>query len=178
MVKKIAIIHTQLCHLFRHRGMTLIEVAIAVLLFSVFAVAFISGQGSNVFDSIRIKRELRLRDLAELKLNEIILDPPEFKETLTSAGKTTKPFEEFPDYQYTLEFKKIIIPDLTKIAGEEDEDEEANKLQKKIFSTIKENMEKMIWQVSLVVTHKESTDSFEITSWLHNSEVEVTLNAF
>ena len=161
--------------------MTLIEVAIATTLFAIFALSFISGQGSNVLDSVRMKQELELKDLAELKLNEVILDPPQFEESLTETGKETKPFEDFPGYKYTLEFKKLTLPDLSKMTGDGeegnvDEDPQLAQVRQKVFATIVENMEKMVWQVSLTVIHEESQNSFEITSWLYNHEAKVALN--
>lgn len=168
--------------------MTLVEVTIALMLFSVFSVAFITGQGGNVLDSLRIKRELRLKDLAELKLNEVIINPPPFQETLTDTNKEVKSFEEFPDYQYILELHKIFIPDPSQIQGGEDQDggegengeaassSEAVPWKEKVFTTLKDNLEKLVWQVRLTVIHKESQDSYEITSWLLNSEAKVKVN--
>ncbi len=166
--------------------MTLIEVAIATTLFSIFALAFVSGQGSNVLDSVRMKQELYLKDLAELKLNEIILDPPKFEESLTETGKEEKPLEDFPGYKYVLEFKKLTLPDFAKLMGkgEEgednagDEDPQLSQIQDKISATVIENMEKMVWQVSLTVIHEESQNSFEVNSWLHNHKAQVALSGF
>ena len=152
-------------------GLTLVEVTIAVFLFSIFIVTFISGQGANIIDSIQFKRDLILKDLAEAKLNEVILDPPEFKESLTSAGVESKDFEEFPGYRYNLEFKKIHIPDYTKLKGnDEDAETDSQKaaLEKQVFKQMKDNMEKMVWQVSLTVIHKETEASYEVSTWVYN----------
>ena len=161
------------------KGMTLIEVIIATMLFSFFILAFMQGQGANILSSSRIKQDLMLKDLAEMKINELIINPPEFQESLTSAGKETKKFEDFPDYQYTVEFKKISVPDYTKLTGEQDDETEnsaAKQLEKRIFGVVKENLEKIIWQVQVTVENKETEEIFELSSWIHNPQAKVQIN--
>ena len=163
-------------------GMTLVEVSIAVLLFSIFAVAFISGQGNNVLASIKIKQEILLKNLAQSKLNEIIIHPPQFQESLTSAGVETKDFVDFPEYQYSVEFKKLEIPDLSKLVGGDEEGNDGQgsggltAIQEKIFKALKLNIEKLIWQVSVIIRHKESDNSYKLTSWLFNEKAKIKIN--
>jgi len=74
------------------KGFTLIEVMIALAIFGVFIVAFVSGQGGNILDSTSMREEQRMFTLANNKLSEIINNPPEFSESLTS-NIDTKTFE-------------------------------------------------------------------------------------
>jgi prepilin-type N-terminal cleavage/methylation domain-containing protein len=100
-------------------GFTLIEVMIAISIFTVFATVFITGQGYNLLDSGQLKQELIMKDLAENKINEIIVNPPELSDSLTLAPET-KDFETNPDYQYKIEYKKFFVPDMSKISGDND----------------------------------------------------------
>ncbi|MBF0363113.1 MAG: prepilin-type N-terminal cleavage/methylation domain-containing protein [Oligoflexia bacterium] len=104
-------------------GFTLIEVVIAITLFAIFIIAFISTEGSNVRDSVNMKEELLLQKLCENKLNQIILDPPELTESLTLIPKSGSLDEEgYADYEYTVEYKRLKIPNLSAITGEGEED--------------------------------------------------------
>ena len=58
-------------------GMSLIEVITAVFLFAIFITAFMTTQGNNITTSIRFKDELALKDIAEIQMQELILNPPE-----------------------------------------------------------------------------------------------------
>ncbi|MCP4913139.1 MAG: prepilin-type N-terminal cleavage/methylation domain-containing protein [Oligoflexia bacterium] len=166
------------------QGMTLIEVMIAMALFSVFVVAFVSSQGQNLFDSSNIKNELFLKDLAEMKINEIIVNPPEFRENLTGASKETKPFEDFPDYTYTIEIKKLTIPDLSKLieSGDDEDADEGDaqqaEVQKRVLKAFKDNMEKMVWQAQVTVESKETGAKYYLNTWLYNTKASLNVSAF
>lgn len=161
-------------------GLTLVEIMIATALFSVFVAAFIAGQGYNLFDSAQLKKELLLKDLTEMKINELIVTPPEMKESLTSASKEIKTFEEFPDYTYMVELQKLEIPDLSQLSSNPDEDEDGQQqeVKKKILKIFKDNMEKMIWQLKVTVTHKESKAQFEASTWLFNDKAKLDVGSF
>lgn len=160
------------------KGFSLVEVLIALTIFAVFATAFISSQGSNVVDSGRIDEENLIAQLCENKLHEIVLNPPEFRESLT-LSKETKSFEgeEIKDYEYTLEYRRLKIPNFAKIAGETSEEgAQSSSTQGKVFDIIKKNMEEMIWQVSVTVRNKNTDYKFTLTSWLENSQAKVSIN--
>ncbi len=164
------------------QGFSLIEVLIAIAIFSVFSVSFVTGLGYNLVDSGSLKDEMILKDLCESKINEIVINPPEYKDSLT-LSKETKSFEKFPNYTYTIQYKKIPIPDISKISGgKQDDASEENQneaqLKKRIFKTFKENMEKMIWQVEVTVKNKSSERSFTLSAWLQNSAAEVKIDGF
>jgi prepilin-type N-terminal cleavage/methylation domain-containing protein len=160
------------------KGMSLIEVAMALTLFSVFILAFMNSFYGALRDSENMRSELMLKHLAQFKINELIVDPPDFKESLTSASKKREDFKDFPGYYWEYEIKKIHIPDLSKIQGKKPGEQSNNsqeQLEKRIFKQIKDNMEKMIWQVGLTVVHKESEESYELSTWFYNDEVPVKI---
>ncbi|MDC1174002.1 prepilin-type N-terminal cleavage/methylation domain-containing protein [Bacteriovoracaceae bacterium] len=172
-------------NVYSHSGMTLIEVMIAMALFSVFIVAFFSSQGQTLFDSTRIKKELFLKDLAELKINEIIVNPPPFKDSLTSASKETKAFEDYPNYTYTIEIKKLTIPDLSKLMNNsesedsnDDQDAQQADVKQRVLKAFKDNMEKMIWQAQVTVEDKESGEKYFLNTWLYNNKANINVQAF
>lgn len=161
-------------------GFSLIEVLIAIAIFSIFTVSFVTGIGYNLLDSSSLKDEMILKNLCESKINEIITNPPELKDSLT-LSKETKSFEQFTDYTYTIQYKKFPVPDLNKILAPSAADEEENaqaELNKRIFSTFKENMEKMLWQVEVSVKNKTSERTLTLSAWILNPQAEIKIGAF
>lgn len=166
------------------KGMTLIEVTIAVFLFATFITAFMIGQGDNISASISFKEELSLKDIAEMKMNETILDPPQ--DFRPSAGKVDvtkekpkfKDVEDFPDYRYSVQLFKIMIPELEKITGQaESEDRNQNQaIQKRIFNNFKKNMEELVWQIIVTVEHKPSGNRIDLSTWYYNDKGRITLD--
>jgi prepilin-type N-terminal cleavage/methylation domain-containing protein len=181
---------------FKEAGFSLLEVMIAITLFAFFITAFLSSQGYNVSDSALSEEQLLLQSLAERKINELILDPPRFNNT-TENLKETKTFEdkEFAGYEYTLEIKKLTIPDFGQLFSQkgattsEAEDNyegdyyaEGNKaqrntnLEKMIFEELKKNIERIIWQTRVTVTNKETKYSFTLSTFLTNYNEQIQLN--
>lgn len=164
-------------------GFTLIEVVIAIAIFAVFATAFTQGTGYNLLDSGKLKEDIRLKDYCENKINDIITNPPELRETLT-LSKETKEVEGDTNYETIVEYKKFFVPDMTKIAGKggdvEDSEEETQQaqLEKRIFTVFKENMEKMIWQVEVTTRNKTTNESFKLSTWLMNPNADVKIGTF
>jgi|TARA_Y100000780_G_C13696081_1_gene422960 hypothetical protein len=163
---------------FSEEAMTLIEVLIALALFSTFIIAFMSGQGGNITTSIRFKEELKLKDIAEVILNEQMIEPPEVK---TIAGEVEidpvssrdfKTFEDDENFEYAINTYKIAIPDFDKIvagAGEEQSQEEKQNqsTQKLIYNKFKENMEKLVFQIIITVRHKASGQVYDLSTWFY-----------
>lgn len=155
------------------------EVMIALVIFSIFASAFVTGQGYNLLDSGKLKEEMLMKDYCENKINDIIVNPPELRDSLT-LSKETKDVEANKDYQYTVEYKKFFIPDMNKITGEEEADREESaqaQMEKRIFKVFKENMEKMLWQVEVTVKNKTNDSSFKLSSWIYNQNADVKIDA-
>ena len=64
-------------------GFSLLEVMIAMTVFSVFVAVYVTSQGYNISDSTLMREELMLQTLCENKINEIIISPPELRDSLT-----------------------------------------------------------------------------------------------
>lgn len=158
-------------------GFTLIEVLIALAIFAVFITAYITAQGYNITDSIKMRSELTLREYGVEKMNEILAYPPELQESLTLQPKSGK-FENNENISYTVEWKKFTVPDFEKISGASasDDKEEKSSIQKQIFTVIKSNLEKLIWQVSITVKDDLTEDTFTISTWVSNDKYKVQIN--
>ena len=159
-------------------GMTLIEVTIALLLFALFVTAYVSSEGNNINASISFKGELLLKDIAEMKMNEELVNPSEtFR---PSGGKVAieppkdsdfKEIEEYPEYKFAVQYFKITIPELSKITGQEEEENNPDQnqaIQKRIFDNFKKNMERLIWQMVVTVKHLPSGQTYELSTWYYN----------
>ncbi|MFT6070536.1 MAG: prepilin-type N-terminal cleavage/methylation domain-containing protein [Bacteriovoracaceae bacterium] len=158
------------------KGMSLIEVMIAMTVFAVFVSVFVMTNGSNLTDSRNFKDELKLRDLASTAINEILVNPPTLNEGLTLSPET-KPVEDNPGYTYTVEWKKFELPDYTKMMGENNEDPQAV-FQKKVFEQVKNNMELMVWQLAVEVRSLDSNMSYRLATWIYNKDAKVKLSGF
>lgn len=180
---------------FRQKGFSLIEVLIAITLFAFFVTAFLTSQGYNVSDSQLSEEQLILQQLCERKINELHLDPPKFQSVIGEM-KETKKFEEseLANFEYTLEIKKLTIPDFAQLFGQKDgvseEGQEAYEgdylnqsgsarnsgLEKIVFEELKKNIEKMVWQARVTVTNKETKYSYTLATWLTNYNEKIQLN--
>ena len=179
----------------KQAGFSLVEVLIAITLFALFAVAFLTSQGYNVTDSQLSEEQLMLQQLAQHKINELFLDPPKFQ-NITGNFKETQTFErkDLSGYEYTLELKKLTVPDFAQLFGQKNassgagqEAEEGNYfntpgqqrnsgLEKLVFDELKKNIERMIWQARVTVTNKETKYSYTLSTWLTNYNEKVQLN--
>lgn len=167
------------------KGMTLIEVTIAIFLFAVFITAFMTGQGDNISDSIEFKGELLLKDIAEMKMHETIINPPQ--DFRPGAGKVNvaqdKPkfenIEEYPDYRYAVQLFKVSIPEFDKITGQAEDENNPNQdqtMQRRIFDNFKRNMEQLVWQIIITVEHKPSGASYDLSTWYYNPQGRIQLD--
>ncbi|WP_372653807.1 type II secretion system protein J [Halobacteriovorax sp.] len=152
------------------KGFTLVEVMISLAIFAVFASAYLTAQGYNISDSTVMREELELKRYAELKINEIIVTPPELKDSITLSKDAGK-FEEDDNFSYAIEYKKFVVPDLNKITGADQEAQDPN--EAKIFTNIKKNLEKIIWQVEVTVKNETSERIYSVSTWLYNHQAQV-----
>lgn len=180
----------------KQKGFSLLEVMIALTLFALFITAFLGAQGYNVTDSELSREQLILQGLAERKVNELILDPPKFTNA-DNNKKETKSFEEseWQNYEYTIELKKLTIPDFGQLFGQKgamgeegreayegDYFDDSNKSQrnanfeKMIFEELKKNIEKILWQARVTITNKETKYSYSLSTYLTNYNEKVQLN--
>lgn len=179
------------------RGFSLIEVLIAVTLFAFFVTAFLTAQGFNVSDSQLSEEQLMLQQLAERKINELYLDPPKFENLSVGGLKETKKFEEkdLANFEYTLEIKKLTIPDFSQLFGQKggvsEEGQDAYEgdylnqgngtkrnanLEKMVFEELRKNIEKIVWQARVTVTNKETQYTYSLATWLTNYNERIQLN--
>lgn len=154
-------------------GFSLLEVLIATTIFAVFASAYVVTQGSNVTEGNQMREEMKLRELCEQKINEIISNPPELRDQLT-ISKEQKTFEKDSNYEYTLQWFKLEFPDVSQMGGEGDEGESA--VNAMVAKKVKDNMEKLLWQLKVTVTNKETKFNYTLSTWLHNTKAEVRLD--
>lgn len=169
------------------KGFTLVEVMIALTLFAVFITTFMMSQGSNISMSMQMSEDIMLHNLAERKMNEVILNPPKFTNA-TDKDIEEKNFEEegIKKYKYKIEYKKLEIPDLNQLMGKMDgEDEKGNTsgqksktdaVTKMVFKKLKKNIEKMLWQVKVTVTNTENNYAHELTTWVTNNDAKMDTN--
>lgn len=165
------------------QGFTLIEIMIALTILAGFLSIFLSSSGNNVLDSMKNKEDLKLRELAVQVMNEVILGPKNFKETLTSPD--VKTFEKDQDYSYSITYKKFKLPPLTGITSKSDdegadstpeEDSNENPIMKKVYKQIKENLEKIIWQIMVEIKNKQTGEIYLLSTWVHNEKEKVQFN--
>jgi prepilin-type N-terminal cleavage/methylation domain-containing protein len=180
----------------KERGFSLLEVMIALTLFAFFATAFLSSQGYNVADSRLSEEQLILQQLAERKINELFLSPPKYT-NVTATSIETKTFEDedFKNYEYTLEIKKLTLPDFTQLFSQKDattgEAQEAydgsyfnenqktqrnSTVEKMIFEELRKNIEKILWQARVTITNKETKYNYTLSTFLTNYDEKVQIN--
>ncbi len=182
---------------YKQKGFSLIEVLIAITLFAFFVTAFLTAQGFNVSDSALSEEQLILQQLCERKINELYLDPPKFQNLTVGGLKETKKFEEkdLSNYEYTLEIKKLTVPDFAQLFGQKDAVAEEGKdayegdylnqnggqqrnagLEKMVFEELRKNIEKIVWQARVTVTNKETKYTYSLSTWLTNYNEQIQLN--
>lgn len=163
----------------KERGFSLIEVLMAMTLFSFFIAAFMLSQGYNITSSSKMREDLQMHTLANRVIREKILNPPRFSNA-TENEIETKKFEEeaINYYQYTIEYKKIILPDLSAMIPENQLNQNSSEqaLQKKVFDKLKENVELMLWQIKVKVENTQTKQFVEQATWITNAEAKVDLN--
>lgn len=155
------------------RGFSLIEVLMALTIFATFMSAYVVSESANVGDSTTLRDELILHSIAESKINEIILNPPELRLALT-LSKDTDAVEGNENYETITEWKQLKIPNLSQIRGEEGDDGNAAIL-KKVFTEMSKNVEKIIWQLSVTSRNKITEDQYTLSIWLMDHEAEINI---
>ena len=158
------------------RGFSLLEVMMAMFIVAIFGVALLTGIGGNVFRSSEMREDLKVVELVEMKINELILDPPEFDETLLTAFTNEEKFKDFPDYTYSIKMHPFMLADYLASLGQGPESEEyaeEGELYKRVFNMVSRNVQKMIWQIEVTVTHTESERSYSVSTLLFNRDVNI-----
>ena len=110
-------------------------------------------------------------------MNEQLVNPPEFTNA-TENSKETKTFEdeEYSNYEYTIEYKKFLIPDITKLNTSQDIDPKTLAIQKMIFENFRDNLEKVLWQLQVTVKNKNTDYIHVLSTWVTNAKEKIKLN--
>ena len=155
-------------------GFSLLEVLIAITVFAVFLSAYVVSQGQNLSDSAQLQEDLVLRKLAEEVMNHIIFAPPELSSALTLAPESKKFEDEYENYEYTIEYKKIEIPNLMELNKQGQEESPLNQnIQKKIYQQIKTNIENLLWQVAVNVKNTTSQRTYTLSTWIKHPKAKI-----
>ena len=162
-----------------NKGFSLIEVLIAITIFSIFISAYVVSQGQNLNDSIQMQEEIILKKLTEQVLQEAILNPPEYSPSLEQTPQE-KRFEDdnYENYRYTVEYKQVEIPDLSELIGSEEESEDSGDagVRKRIYDQFKDNIQKMVWQIRVTVTNQDTGFNYILSSWVKNKKAVVKVS--
>lgn len=156
-------------------GFTLLEVLIALAIFAFFSSVYVTRESYNLSLSSHIKEEVKLKDLCEQVINNILSTPQQFSETLLTVPETKK-FEDDQAYSYTVEWKKLQIPDFNQLLPEDqrsDESQGTSGIEKSLMAQVKTNMEAMLWQVKVTVKNTETDYSYSLSTWLYNNKADV-----
>lgn len=161
------------------KGFSLVEVLIALALFLTFILSFLLSQESNKSKSIMLKEDVTLHNLAELKMNEALINPPQFTNA-TENDVESKNFdlEDYKKYKYTIKYKKLTVPNLNQLTEQEEGDDNTSdqSIQKMVYEKLKTNIEQILWQVQVTVTNTETDYSYELSTWIINEEATVDVN--
>ncbi len=174
-------------------GFSLLEVLIAVLLFSVFYLVYSTSERMNLMTSTQWQKEMVLLELCDRIMSETINKPPPFNDSLTLIPET-KNFEEseLQDYQYTITWKRFELPanfvDLLFAAGgdtgSDNEGEgggaptgnaQNSAMLKQVFTQVQKNLKNLIWQIQVTVEDKASKEKFLLSTWIRNPEAKVEI---
>jgi len=160
-------------------GFTLLEIMIAMTIFTVFITTFVAIQGSNLRDSSLLREEETLQRLCQNKLDELLLLPPTFQESLTLTPET-KTFEKNEGYEFTIAYQRFELPDYGQMQGlnEEDSNQEQNTnqaIEKKVYDQVKKIVKEALWQVQVTVTNKETKYNFTLSTWVRNTKAKVEI---
>lgn len=160
------------------KGFSLLEVVVALSIFAVFATVFVQSQGTQVNISMGFQEELKMRNLAQQIVNEIMINPPELADSLFAGGGDTKTFENEERYSYTIAWTKFTLPDFNKLKNADDNQQGQTGVESRIMEKVRENMEKLIFQVEITIKNKETGYSHSVTTWLYNNNAILELSGF
>lgn len=162
-------------------GFSLVEVLIALTLFAVVS-AVLSVTVTTNLNSSRLGRiDITLHNLAEFKMNEVLISNREFT-TATNNSEDTGNFEieGYKEYRYKVEIRKMELPDLAAIMGQTEDEQnrietQETQVRKRVFAILKRNLEEIIWQVRVEVTSPDN-DFYELTSWVEKGNAQIDRN--
>lgn len=158
------------------KGFSLLEVVVALSIFAIFATVFVQSTGTQVNISMGFSEELKMRNLAQQVINELIIDGPDLSESLFVGSGETKSFENEENYSYNIAWSKFTLPDFAKLKGPDAEGETG--IEQQIAEKVRENMEKLVFQVEITIINKETGYSHSVSTWLYNGDAVLELGGF
>ena len=167
----------------KNKGFTLLEIMIAMTVFSLFVTAYVVSQGNNLADSSNMRYEYEMKNILEQEINQIIINPPEFTPSLLLTTENDyKTIEDFEEYEVRVQWFEFKLPDLSQLSQSNDGDESTNNpqetIQTKIFQNVSKNLQALLWQLKVTLRHKESLKMMESTTWLLNQKAVVKIEGF
>jgi prepilin-type N-terminal cleavage/methylation domain-containing protein len=173
--------------LFKHAGnkfqagFTLMEVLAAVVIFALFFLGFSLSLFSSKRNSEDLQYETVLMEIAENKINTILISPPNLNDSLTlSVKKEDIEDKELSDYYLTVEWKKLVLPnisDMMKLQNADSTNTGTTSSSQTVFQKVQEALNNAIWQVQVVSYHKPSGLSYVLSSWIKNKDKKISLGA-
>lgn len=160
------------------KGFTLIEVMIAMAIFAIFTTVYVVREGYNVESSSFLREEKKIKDLCQAVIDETISSDIELKESLLLTP-SIKTFEDHPNYEYTVAWSELEIPDFTATSedSETQESEGMTGIESSLSKQVSENMKKLIWQLNVSVKNKTTGYTYDLSTWLYNDKAKVQFGA-
>ena len=137
----------------KEKGLTLIEVMIALAIFSTFILVYMGTERNNSLDSTRLWQNHTLQFLTSSKLNEVLLNPPPLEKSLTLRDEK-KNFEQeaYKEYTYTLKWRPLELgEDFHKQIIPESLPEDQLQAVRPIVKLMTKNIKEILWQVEVTV---------------------------
>lgn len=163
------------------KGLTLLEVLIALTIFSATAAVLITTISYNLYSSILSKQDLKMHNLAEHKMNEVKVAPKEFTDATNNSEETgTFEIEGFKEYKYVVKIRRMELPNLAEILGQGEEESRVENqqraMQRMIYDKIKLNLEEMVWQINVTVISPDGEQTYELNSWIEKTNAKIDTN--
>lgn len=161
------------------QGFSLFEILVAIIIFAYFSLSYVSIKFNNTNQRILANRKSILSQLCKNKFNEMIINPPHYEAALVLSPKTGD-FSDigYPDYTFKVEYKKFKLPDIRKILGKSGKEKESEKgqqgFERIILDSMKENMERMIWQIRVSVKQKSFDNEMSLSAWVNDPKQKIT----
>ncbi len=158
-----------------HKGLSLIEIMMALTIFTTFAVFFIGTQQFQVKRAITARNKIDLMYLCDLQLKRTLLDPKKISSlsmTDSSPDSTTGVFPApYQDYSYTIEYFKFFFPPVDQLQSFNIEGMEGMNLQmdnasSRILKNTKELMEKNMVQLRVSVVDNKTQEKVSLQTWI------------
>ncbi len=162
------------------KGFTLLEVLIAMGIFAFFTAAYVTRQSYNLSSSAHLRTENDLRTICQKIINEYVSTPRDFSESMLLAPET-KTYEPDENFEYTIAWSKLKLPDFNQLLPEDQRVEEGAEgtagVQKSLMDQIKNNLQEGLWQLKVTVKNKELNYSYSLSTWIENPKSPIKFGA-